>query len=134
MELNLKPCTHEPCLYYTDNYNNKGKQVLFLRQVDDFAVSVEDEETAKEVIEDINSKMTINVKQLGRLERLNGMDILQTKHFIKLSNKTYNNKFLQRHQWIHTENKPMHQFPIPMNADNSYQKHLEQDQYLQKKK
>jgi hypothetical protein len=60
-------------------------------------VSVEDEATAKKVIEDINSKMTINVKRLGRLERFNGMDISQTKHFIKLSNKTYINKFLQRH-------------------------------------
>ena len=50
LQLNLKPCTHEPCLYYTDNYNNTGKTVLFLRQVDDFAVSVEDEQTAKQVI------------------------------------------------------------------------------------
>jgi hypothetical protein len=98
LELNITPCTHEPCLYYMNNYNNKGKRVLFLRQVDDFAVRVEDEETAKEVIEDINSKMTINVKQLGRLERFNGMDISQTKHFIKLSNKTYINKFLKRHE------------------------------------
>jgi deoxyuridine 5'-triphosphate nucleotidohydrolase len=126
LELNLKPCTHEPCLYYTNNYNNTGKTVLFLRQVDDFAVSVQDVETAKQVIEDINSKMTINVKQLGQLERFNGMDVTQTKHYIKLSNKTYINKFLQRHEWIHTENRPMHQFPIPMNADNNYQKRLEQ--------
>ena len=28
--LNLQPCTHEPNLYYTDNYNNSGKKVLFL--------------------------------------------------------------------------------------------------------
>ena len=30
LKLNLKPCTHEPCLYYTDNYNNTGKKVIFL--------------------------------------------------------------------------------------------------------
>ena len=126
LQLNLKPCTHEPCLYYTNNYNNTGKTVLFLRQVDDFAVSVEDEETAKQVIQDINSKMTIDVKQLGRLTRFNGMDITQTKHYIKLSNRTYIEKFQKRHEWLHTETHPMHQFPIPMNADNSYQRQLEQ--------
>jgi hypothetical protein len=121
LQLNLQPCTHEPCLCYTNNYNNTGKTVLFLRQVDDFAVSVEDEATAKQVIQDINSKMTIDVKQLGRLSRFNGMDITQTKHYIKLSNSTYIKKFQKRHEWLHTETHPMHQFPIPMNADNSYQ-------------
>ena len=110
----------------TNNYNNTGKTVLFLRQVDDFAVNVQDENTAKEVIQDINSKMTINVKQLGRLNRFNGMDVPQSKHFIKLSNRTYIEKVQKRHVWLHTESQPMHQFPIPMNADNSYQKRLEQ--------
>jgi hypothetical protein len=126
LQLNLRPCTHEPCLYYTNDYNNTGKTVLFLRQVDDFAVSVEDENTAKQVIQDINSKMTINVKQLGRLNRFNGMDITQTKHFIKLSNKTYIEKFQKRHEWLHNESTPLHLFPIPMNADNKYQQRLEQ--------
>ena len=70
--------------------------------------------------------MTINVKQLGRLNRFNGMDVTQTRHFIKLSNQTYINKFLKRHEWIHTEPPQTHQFPVPMNADNSYQRRIEQ--------
>ena len=45
--LNLKPCHHEPCLYYTSDYNHTGKTVLFLRQVDDFAVACQDQATAK---------------------------------------------------------------------------------------
>jgi hypothetical protein len=28
-ELNLQPCTHEPCLYFTNNYNKTGKTVLW---------------------------------------------------------------------------------------------------------
>ena len=45
-ELGLQPCTHEPCLYYTHNYQHTGKKVYFLRQVDDFAVSCENKQHA----------------------------------------------------------------------------------------
>ena len=131
-QLNLKACTHEPCLYYTDNYNNTGKKVLFLRQVDDFAVSCKDKTTALDVIEKINKKMTINVKQLGIISRYNGVDILQTRNFIKLHNQTYINKILQRHDWIHQE-KPMQSHPIPMNPDNTFQQELEQAPIINEK-
>ena len=62
-ELNLQPCTHEPCLYFTDNYNNTGKRVLFMRQVDDFAIACETRELANQVTQDIDSKMTIKIHQ-----------------------------------------------------------------------
>ena len=125
--LNLKPCSHEPCLYYTNNFNNTGKTVLFLRQVDDFAISCEDKTTAQSVIDIINSKMTVDIKELGTIERFNGVDVLQTKHFIKLYNNTYINKILQRHDWIHQENiTPLHNLPLPMKSDTQYQRNLEQ--------
>ena len=125
--LNLKPCSHEPCLYYTNNFNNTGKTVLFLRQVDDFAISCEDKATSQSVIDIINSKMTVNIKELGTIERFNGVDVLQTKHFIKLYNNTYINKILQRHDWIHQEQlPPLHNLPLPMKSDTQYQRNLEQ--------
>ena len=102
-ELGLKPCTHEPYLYYTNNYKGTGKSILFLRQVDNFAVSCQDQSTASAVIQSINSKMTINVKNLGLITRFNGIDILQSKHYVKLYNTTYINKILTRHDWIHQE-------------------------------
>ena len=40
--IGLKSTTHEPCLY-SGTY--KGKDVMFLRQVDDFAVAAKDEDT-----------------------------------------------------------------------------------------
>jgi len=46
-KLNLQPCTHEPNLYYSNNYNDTGKEVLILRQVDDFAISCADEEVSQ---------------------------------------------------------------------------------------
>ena len=127
--LNLKPCTHEPCLYYTNDYNGTGKTVLFLRQVDDFAVACEDSTTADLVIKQINDKMTIDVKSLGVIDRFNGIDIEQTRDYVKLYNTTYINKMLLRHDWIHKEVNEnafdIHTFPVPMIADNAYQRKLE---------
>ena len=124
--LNLKPCTHEKCLYFTENYNNTGKRVIFLRQVDDFAIACEDRATAKQVIQDINSKMTIDVKDLGVVSCFNGVDVLQTQEYIKLHNTTYINKIIQQHSWINDDNTPMPYHPLPMNPDTKYQHQLEQ--------
>ena len=118
-QLNLKACTHEPNLYYTDDYNNLGKTVLFMKQVDDFCVSCQDRDTAKQVIAAINSKMTIDVKELGLISRFNGMDIQQTRHYIKLSNALYLDKIMKNHPWLQDE-KPTAAFPIPMRSDSAY--------------
>ena len=75
-KLKLTPCTHEPNLYYTSDYKGTtGKKVLLLRQVDDFAISCQDEALCEEVIADIQSEMTIAINKLGRLSRFNGVDI-----------------------------------------------------------
>ena len=124
-ELNLIPCTHEPCLYYTKNYDNTGKTVLFLRQVDDFAVACEDKTIAAQVIERINSKMTINVKSLGTISRFNGIDVEQKREYIKIYNRTYIEKMFAKHDWIRTEPNHIHNFPTPMISDPSYQRKLE---------
>ena len=118
-KLQLKPCAHEPNLYFTDNYCNTGKMVLFMKQVDDFCVSCQDRETAKHVIREINEKMTIDVKELGLISRFNGVDVEQTRHYIKLSNAVYINKILKNHSWLNDE-VPAAQFSIPMRSDHSY--------------
>ena len=120
-QLNLKPCTHEPNLYYTDNYNGTKKRVLFLRQVDDFAIACEDRSTAATVINDINSKIYIDVKELGMIERFNGVDVEQRKEYIKLHNKTYISKLIQQHPWLKNDSDPIHTHPLPMNPANQYQ-------------
>jgi hypothetical protein len=124
-ELNLKPCTHEPNLYYTTNYNGTGKRVVFLRQVDDFAIACQDKETATEVISNIDSKMSIKIKELGLIERYNGVDVLQSRNYIKIYNKTYINKIKSNHPWLEHQT-PLSEFPVPMNSDPKYHKELEQ--------
>ena len=122
--LNLKPCTHEPNLYYTDNYTKMDKTVLFMKQVDDFCVSCEDRATAKHVIAAINAKMAIDVKELELISRFNSVDVEQTKHYIKLSNAVYLKKIFKNHPWLEDET-PAGDFQIPMHTDNIYLHELE---------
>jgi len=125
-DLNLKACSHEPNLYYTDNYNNTGKKLLLLRQVDDFAISCADRSLAQDVIDAIDSKMSIKVTELGLITRFNGIDVDQTRDCIKLSNATYIDKFVKKHSWILDDAHPMASFPLPMASDSAYVTKLEE--------
>jgi hypothetical protein len=73
-DLGLQPTIHEPCLY-SGIFN--GAKVLFLRQVDNFAVASLEQETAMAFINAINDRMRIEVKHLGVIDRFNGMGIHQ---------------------------------------------------------
>ena len=95
-----------------------------MKQVDDFSVSCEDCETAKNVIKAINNKMTINVTELGLISRFNCVNVEQTRYYIKLSNAVYIHKILKSHLWINDET-PAGNFPLPMKADNDYVRQLE---------
>ena len=92
-DIKLKPTKHEPCLYHGVY---KGNEILFLCQVDDFAIACDNEQIAKDImIADINSKMSVNIKYLGLLDRFNGVDLDQTRQYIKIHNRTYLKKILK---------------------------------------
>lgn len=131
-ELGLQPCTHEPNLFYTSDYNNTGKSILFLKQVDDFAISCSDPALADSVIAAIDDKMSIKVKKLGLISRFNGVDIEQTRDYIKVYNKTYIEKFCLNHPWL-SDTVPPARFATPMKSDNSYIRKLEESEPLSEK-
>jgi hypothetical protein len=78
----LVPTIHEPCLY---SGRIDGKRVIFKHQVDDFAVAAPDEHTANILLNMIDDKLTIPMKRQGYLDMYNGIDVLQTRHYIKIS-------------------------------------------------
>ena len=121
-KVNLQPCTHEPCLYsgFVD-----GKKVLFLRQVDDFAVACEDINISNKVIDLISAQLSAPMHKLGLISRYNGIDVTQTHDYIKLHSKTYITKILTNHGWL-TDIYKAHVQPIPMREDASYQTILDQ--------
>ena len=118
-DLGLTPATHEPCLY---SGNMNGRKILFLRQVDDFAVAAEEHDTAIQLITAINNKMRIEVKHLGLIDRFNGIDVHQTRHYVKLTCEKYLYKMVKSHEDL-LKQVPSH--PVPFPADSAYIKTLE---------
>ena len=60
----LKLTAHEGCLYHG---TYKDEEILFLQQVDDFAVAATNENATTALINEIDSHLIINIKDLGLL-------------------------------------------------------------------
>ena len=120
-KLGFIPMTHEKCLY---RGKFKGKEVMFLRQVDDFSVAAEDEMICNDVINEVSRYLTAPLKNLGKVTRFNGVEIDQTKYFVKIHNLQYIEKILTRHGWLNDTYKPP-KSPVPMRSDSKYLFELE---------
>jgi len=116
----MKPATHERCLYVGQT---PGTRILFLRQVDDFAAAATTEELAINLFQKINSCLRINLKILGRVDRFNGMDIHQTRDYIKITCERYLHKMLKAHNWLESSTHP--ERPTPLPSDNHFIQSLE---------
>ncbi len=88
--LGLTPTTHEPYLY---SGTVSGKRVIFKRQFDDFAIATADEKTANILLDLIDDELSISLKQQGLLDMFNGINITQTRDYIKINCHTYIDKF-----------------------------------------
>ena len=119
-ELGYDHTSHEPCLYF--QHHKTHGLILILRQVDDFLIGARNIKIATEVKEAIEKYMTNPVHQLGIIKRFNGMDVEQTKHFIKITCEKYITKIIEHHGWT---KEPPSTKPLPMRTDASYMKDLE---------
>ncbi len=84
-EIGLTPRVHEPCLY---SGTINSQRILFMRQVDNFAIAAPDEHTSEILMDLIDDKLKIPIKWQGYLDMYKGVNILQTWHYINLSVKT----------------------------------------------
>ena len=82
--------------------------------------SCQDRQTAQDIISRISSKMTIEVKELGTIDRFNGIDVDQTRDCIKLSNATYIKNILLNHPWILQDEHPPATFLVPMKSNSVF--------------
>jgi hypothetical protein len=110
----LQPMTHEPCLYM--GYV-MGAYALFLCQVDDFAIGAQDEATANTLIMSINCDLKLPIQFMGLVSRFNGMDIQQTKFYIKITCTKYINKMVRLHPWA--TQQPLSMMPLPFESDKA---------------
>jgi len=95
--LNFKSCPHEPCLY-TGTFN--GCRIIFLRQVDDFAIASPTPELASSFLDELDKHLKQKLKRQGLLTNFNGLDVHQTSLYTKISCTTYLKKILNGHQWL----------------------------------
>jgi len=93
-ELGFCSTTHERNLYWGDI---NGKLLLVCCQVDNFAIATKIPKTADILIAKINACVTTQNKGIGT--KYNGVDLLQTHDYIKISCKSFIDQVLQMHGW-----------------------------------
>lgn len=112
-KIGLTPTTHEPCLY---SGVLLGERVLLMRQVDDFAVASPSSKLADHLFDLIDECLSIPMRRQGLVSLYNGLDILQTKHYIKVSCQTFIERACEVHLnqgWMkdyHMSDRPL---PLP---------------------
>ncbi len=111
-DIGLKPIVHEPCLY---SGIIDGQQVLFMHQVDDFAVAAPDERTANILFDMIDDRLTFPMKRMGLINLFNGLNIEQIHDYIKISCSTYIDKIMAKHlsNWLSTHDISNRPTPLP---------------------
>ncbi len=110
--IGLTPTTHEPCLYSGLVHDNR---VLLLRQVDDFSIATSSTSTATTVFDLIDDRLTIPLKRMGLVTLFNGLDVTQSRDYVKISCSTYISQICSKYldTWMgkhHMSNKPT---PLP---------------------
>jgi len=117
--IDLKPTKHEPCLYHGQF---QGQYTLFMRQVDDFAIATSNSTTASALIQEINQHLRLPIHILGEVTRYNGVDVQQTKHYVKISCEKYINKMIKEYPWV--ANMPIQLLPTPFSSDTKFLQRL----------
>ena len=90
-----------------------GKEILVCRQVDDFAAGSETMKTAELFVAKIREHVRYEFAQMGIetkdgvYQRYNGIDVIQTRDYIKVGCETYIDRMLMSHGW----DAPRHQDP-----------------------
>jgi hypothetical protein len=118
----LVPTIHEPCLY--SGFIDKEK-VYFKRQVDDFAIACKEEKTATIIYDAINFELQIPIKRQGLLTLFNGLDVLQSRWYVKISVETYLAKTLLPYfdDWLDIPSKLL---PVPLGTNEKFHTELYQ--------
>ena len=120
-QLKFTATTHERCLYrHTDPKTNTPE--LLFRQVDDFSVSAISKEACMAIIAAIGKFLKVPLNNLGIMRKFNGVNIIQTRWYIKISCQDYLLKILMAHDWLDLKSSRQ---PIPMRSNSTYQHQLE---------
>ena len=113
----LRAVTHAKCLYIGHIHDTV---VLLLRQVDDFAIGAVDDSVYGEMCDRIDSDLSSPLKRFGLITHFNGIDFVQTKHYVTVHCGTYLSKVFERHGW-----EDLNGTQLPMQASNAHLRALD---------
>jgi hypothetical protein len=117
-DIGLTPTIHKPCLYLG---LIKAQRVLFVCQVDDFAIACSNESTVKKLLDMLDDKLTIPLKRMGLLDLYNGLDVIQTRDYIKINCSMYIKHICEKHlaNWMRNFDVPTGR-PTPLTGCESF--------------
>ena len=87
-----------------------------MRQVDDFAIAAPDAKTSDILMDMIDDRLKIPIKRQGYLDMYNGIDILQTRYYIKINLRTFIDKIFEPYLATWMKNaypSPARSTPLP---------------------
>ena len=90
-----------------------------MRQVDDFAIAAPDAHTADLLLDMLDDKLSIPIKRQGHIDMYNGVDVLQTRHYIRLSCTSFIEKISEKYlaTWMkHLYAPSTRPTPLPTDA------------------
>jgi len=103
----------------------EGERVLLKHQVDDFAVALAKQRTCDLVFDMIDDRLMLPLKRLGLVDLFNGLDVEQTRDYIKISCQTYIDKTSEKHiaKWMTNFDVPVNR-PTPLPSRPSFIKNF----------
>jgi hypothetical protein len=105
---------HVPCIFHPTTINKEN--VLFLCQVDDFAIATNNEQLYTQICNSLDTNLlVVPMKCQGLLTHYYGLDIVQTCTFITIHCGSYIWKLFSNHGW---DDMKLTYLPIP--ADIEY--------------
>jgi len=119
-KIGLVPTIHEPCIH---SGQIETVRVYFKRQVDDFAVACPEERIATIIFDAIDAELQMPIKRQGLVTLFNGLDVLQSRWYIKIYVNTYLTKTLQPYfdDWLDVPSKP---YPVPLGTNEKFHTEL----------
>ena len=132
-QLGFCTITHDRCIY---RWVQDGETQLLLRQVDNFLLGVENEQSARNLFNDIGKKIQFptEVEQgivpfefLGIVKDYNGVDITQTPDYVEMSCRNYISRLLKSHGWdttpkskLESKNNIGSKSNVPIHTDDKF--------------
>lgn len=96
-EMGFTATVHEPCLHY--KHDEVDGLTLILRQVDNFEISAKNLTVCDRVRDAIQKQMTFPLNELGVIQKFNGLNRIQAKHYTHLHCKRYIDQIVEHHGW-----------------------------------